>query len=405
MSIIESTIEQQAIDAELERRFNLITSIGEEVIDSDSLKRLLANKKDIYAYDGFEPSGRMHLAQGLMRAHNVNKFVDAGVKFKFWVADWFALMNLKLGGDIKKIQKAGHEMINVWKACGMKVDAVDYDGKPMIEFIWSSQEITSRSEEYWKLVLDIATKFSLNRVKKCTQIMGKKEEKEQKETIEELKQKIAHLELTIKAKESGVKYEELETQFEEINSKFDEITESNVQELACSQVFYPVMQCADIFFLKIDLCSLGIDQLKCNMLALEYCDKIKRKNKPIIISHHMIMALNGTKMSKSDPDNAIFMDDNPAEVKRKITKAFCEPNNIEKNPLLDWAKHIIIPIVGKFVTPENLKCNEPEMTFIKFEELEQAFFGGKVQPKGLKDGMVKHINDLLKPVQNKLKEK
>jgi len=41
-----------------------------------------------------------------MRAHNVNKFLDAGVKFKFWVADWFALMNLKLGGDLKKNSKS-----------------------------------------------------------------------------------------------------------------------------------------------------------------------------------------------------------------------------------------------------------------------------------------------------------
>ena len=234
--------------------------------------------------------------------------------------------------------------------------------------------------------------------------MGKKEEKDQKETIEDLKNKVAQLEATIKAKESGVKFDELEDQFKEINSKFEEITEANIQELACSQVFYPVMQCADIFFLKISITSLGMDQKKVNALALEYCDKIKQKNKPVIISHHMVMGLDGTKMSKSFPDNAIFMDDNASEVKRKITKAFCEPNNIEKNPLLDWAKHIILPIKGKVVTPENLKFNEPEMTFTNFEELEQAFLEGKVQPKGLKDGMIKHINDLLKPVQDKLKK-
>ena len=29
----------------------------------------------------------------------------------------------------------------------------------MIEFIWSSEEIVKRSDEYWRLVLDIATKF------------------------------------------------------------------------------------------------------------------------------------------------------------------------------------------------------------------------------------------------------
>jgi tyrosyl-tRNA synthetase len=142
----------------IEERFETIASIGEEVIELESLVKLLVNvdtynkanpenKKDIIAYDGFEPSGRMHIAQGLLRAHNVNKFVKAGVKFKFWVADWFALMNLKLGGDLKKIQKAGIDMIDVWKACGMNTEAVDEDGKPMIEFIWSSEEINLTEKE------------------------------------------------------------------------------------------------------------------------------------------------------------------------------------------------------------------------------------------------------------------
>ena len=134
---------------EIREKINLLSSIGEEVIDKDELEQLLLNKKEIIAYDGFEPSGRMHLAQGLLRAHNVNKFVDCGIKFKFWVADWFALMNLKLGGDLKKIQNAGKLMIETWKACGMKIDS------DLIEFIWSSEEINKRSDEYWKIVLDI----------------------------------------------------------------------------------------------------------------------------------------------------------------------------------------------------------------------------------------------------------
>lgn len=99
------------------------------------------------------------------------------------------------------------------------------------------------------------------------------------------------------------------------------------------------------------------------------------------------------------------MDDSVTEVKRKINKAFCEPVNIENNPLLDWAKHIIYPIVGKIVIPANPKWNEPELTFGTFEELEQAFEKGQVQSKGLKNAMITHINDLLKPVQDKLNSK
>ncbi len=328
---------------DLMEKVDLICSVGEEVIDRDNLINLLKHKKEIVAYDGFEPSGRMHIAQGLLRAHNVNKFTKCGVKFKFWVADWFALMNLKLGGDIKKIRKAGEDMIKVWKACGMDMTNV--------EIIWSSEEINKRSDDYWKLVLDISTKFNLTRIKRCTQIMGREES----------------------------------------------------DELAASQIFYPVMQCADIFFLGVDICSLGSDQKKVNMLALEYCDKIKRKNKPIIVSHHMIMGLDGTKMSKSNPDNAIFMDDTENEVKRKIGKAFCEPGNIEKNPLLDWIKHIIFPIVGEFVIPANEKWNEPEINYNNYDKLESDFKEGKVHPKGLKDGMIVHLNRLLEKVHENLK--
>ena len=38
-------------------------SIGEECIQEDELKNLLAKKPTPICYDGFEPSGRMHIAQ------------------------------------------------------------------------------------------------------------------------------------------------------------------------------------------------------------------------------------------------------------------------------------------------------------------------------------------------------
>jgi hypothetical protein len=42
-------------------------------------------------------------------------------------------------------------------------------------------------------------------------------------------------------------------------------------------------------FLQADICQLGMDQRKVNMLAREYCDDIKRKNKPIILSHRILI--------------------------------------------------------------------------------------------------------------------
>ncbi|KAF6157918.1 hypothetical protein GIB67_015234 [Kingdonia uniflora] len=60
---------------------------------------------------------------------------------------------------------------------------------------------------------------------------------------------------------------------------------SDSDELSAAQIFYPCMQCPDIYFLKADICQLGMDQRKVNVLAREYCDDIKQKNKPIILSH------------------------------------------------------------------------------------------------------------------------
>lgn len=382
------------IASSLEQDLQLIKSIGEEIIGSENLERLLTHKERVVAYDGFEPSGRMHIAQGLLRAHNVNKFIKAGVHFKFWVADWFALMNLKMGGSLEKIQTAGKLMIETWKACGMDMDS------QMVEFIWSSEEINRRSDEYWKLVLDIGTKFNLPRIKRCTQIMGRKEEDSihTKGCSSETYHKLIKLNNDIDTLflVDGRFHTNLgETLKRDIKETLNELLDKNTEkadDLAASQIFYPVMQCADIFFLGVDICSLGIDQKKVNMLAIEYCDKIKRKNKPIIVSHHMIMGLDGSdKMSKSNPDNTVFMDDSESEVKRKINKAFCEPGNIVKNPILDWIKWLVLPITESFTVLDK--------TYTDFSELEQDYTQMKIHPSDLKKQMIFVINGLLQPVR------
>lgn len=111
------------------------------------------------------------------------------------VADWFAQLNQKMNGDLKKIRVVGEYMIEVWKAVGMNLE--------MVDFLWASDEINARPAEYWTLVMDIAIKFKLSRVLRCTQIMGRAEG----------------------------------------------------EDLQSSQIFYPCMQCADIFFLKVRPCD------------------------------------------------------------------------------------------------------------------------------------------------------
>ena len=70
------------------------------MIGEDQIANRLKSKAFIKCYDGFEPSGRIHIAQGLLRAINVNKMVDAGGIFYFWVADYFAMLNGKFDGNL-----------------------------------------------------------------------------------------------------------------------------------------------------------------------------------------------------------------------------------------------------------------------------------------------------------------
>ena len=47
----------------LDEKFALCRSVGEECVQEEELRRLLEKKPNPVAYDGFEPSGRMHIAQ------------------------------------------------------------------------------------------------------------------------------------------------------------------------------------------------------------------------------------------------------------------------------------------------------------------------------------------------------
>ncbi|KAK4259457.1 hypothetical protein QN277_005786 [Acacia crassicarpa] len=73
----------------LERRFQIMKSVGEECIQEHELHNLLVKKTEPVCYDGFEPSGRMHIAQGVMKTINVNKLTSTGCRVKILICRLF----------------------------------------------------------------------------------------------------------------------------------------------------------------------------------------------------------------------------------------------------------------------------------------------------------------------------
>ena len=334
---------------DVSKKIEIIRSFAEEIVTEEELVELFKTKKDIIAYDGFEPSGNIHIAQGLMRVITVNKLTSTGIKFKFWVADWFAMLNNKFEGDLEKIKVVGEYFIEVWKASGLDTKNV--------EFIWAS-EFIKEHPEYWETVLRLSMNATVQRVLRCGQIMGR---------------------------------------------------EDSVNNPA-AQILYPLMQAADIHHLKADIAELGLDQRKVNMLARELFPKLGYKA-PIVISHHMLMGLQFTesnlegidkkiamKMSKSKPDTAIFMTDTKDEVFSKFKKAYCPEGEEKDNPVLEYAKYIVFERYKKIVIerPEKFGGN---LEIKSYEELVKLYSEKKIHPMDLKNTIAKYINELLEPVR------
>lgn len=115
----------------------------------------------------------------------------------------------------------------------------------------------------------------------------------------------------------------------------------------------------------------------------------------------LVPGLTGTKMSSSEEDSKIDLLDNPAAVKQKLKKAFCEPGNIENNGILSFSKHVIFPLLKldeKF-TVIRKPANGGDVTFNVYEELEAAFAKQEIHPADLKVSVEIYINRLLEPIR------
>lgn len=331
-------------------KVQLIKEFAAEIVTEEELERLFETKEHPIAYDGFEPSGLAHLAFGVLRPLILERLLSMGVHFKLYLADWFAWINHKLGGDLEKIKQCGHYFLEVWKAAGVDLKRV--------KVVWASELV--KDPEYWKRVILIAKSVSLARANRALTIMGRKA--------------------------------------------------GEMKEVA--QYFYPMMQVADVFHMQVDICQLGLDQRRANMLARELGPKLGWW-KPVIVSHPMLMGLEGlkrpegydedasidaaiaSKMSKSKPSSCIFVHDSAEQIRAKIRVAFCPPKEVLNNPVLHYAKLLIFK---KF---PSLLIERPQgsIEVQSYGELEKLYRQGEIHPLDLKNAIAEKIEELVRPIR------
>ncbi|XP_076819056.1 tyrosine--tRNA ligase, cytoplasmic-like [Clavelina lepadiformis] len=175
-----------------------------------------------------------------------------------------------------------------------------------------------------------------------------------------------------------------------------------VEHPLLSGLLYPGLQALDEEYLKVDAQFGGVDQRKIFTYA-EKCLPALGYKKRIHFMNPMVPGLTGDKMSSSVEDSKIDLLDEPAAVKRKLKKAFCEPGNITNNGILSFVKFVVFPIFSEFevVRKEEFGGNKK---YTVYEDLEKDFANEVVHPGDLKNGVVVVINRLLAPIIKKFQE-
>ncbi|NPA38740.1 MAG: tyrosine--tRNA ligase [Candidatus Nanohaloarchaeota archaeon] len=339
---------------DVEERISIIKGFAYEIITEQELRQLFETKNKPKAYDGFEPSGLAHIPVGIYRPLLIREMQKAGIEFHLLLADSFAWINNKFGGNLEVIRKAGEYFLEVWKASKLA-------DMSKVRVHWHKDFISD--EEYWKKVLTIARNHTLRRTLRALTIAGRGESLDNQTAV----------------------------------------------------VFYPSMQAADIFYMDVDICQLGLDQRKVNMLAREIAEKLDWK-KPVAVHHNLLMGLQGpvkpqqmdedarkdvlitSKMSKSKPDTAIFVHDSYEDIRRKLRKAYTPPKQVEDNPILQYFKEIIFRVKQEVIVERPAKFGG-NVEFKSYEEMERAYKKGEVHPLDLKEALAKELNEMISPIR------
>lgn len=327
-------------------RENILRNII-EVVTLEELDNLLESSKSIRAYMGFEPSGLVHIGTGLLWPLKLKDLESFGIKNIVLLADWHAMINDKLNGNMDHIRLCGEYMIECFRAVGLNA-----------EYVFASELV--RKSEYWEKVIRIAKNTTLKRAKRAMTIMGRKEDD---------------------------------------------------AEIDSSKILYPFMQVADIFELDVDIALGGMDQRHAHMLARDVAEKLKLKkivalHGPLITSLQggSRMDFIDSKMSKSKPKSTLYVHDSDEVIRKKIMEAYCPEKTIEGNPILEILKYIVFPYFTTKFKIERSEKHGGDIVFERYEDLENAYRDGNVHPLDLKNATAKYLIEILQPIREKIEK-
>ena len=360
----------------IDEKIELITRNCEEIITKEDLKALLESGTPLVHYIGFEISGMVHLGTGYISMGKVADFLKAGVKCQIFLADFHTYLNNKLGGDIVNIRWAAVNYFKEALIASLLCHEVKVDEEMRLgnlKFI-NGFDLYKDNLVHWESFMEVGKHVTLSRNLRSISIMGKKQG----------------------------------------------------NEVDMATLFYPPLQVADIFTMKVNLAHAGMDQRKAHVVARDVASKLTinplldvkgDKIAPIAIHQKLIAGLTGPekvdnkqsaedmaidlKMSKSKPNSAIFIHDSPDEIRDKVRKAYGPPKEITFNPLLNWVKVLVFwgGNEGEFFVerPEKFGGN---LNYSSYDAIDKDYKNGALFPLDLKNALSDWLIKKLEPARN-----
>ena len=325
----------------------------EEVVTETGLHTLLETTEHPRHYIGLEISGLLHLGSLVIVGFKIRDFIKAGFDCRVFLADWHSYLNNKFEGDWNKIKLAANYYAEAFRFfC------------PGVKIILGS-DLYRQSEDYWERFVRFSKQITLARNARCLTILGRSEH----------------------------------------------------EKLDFGQYLYPPMQAVDIKEMNLDMAHAGMDQRKVHMLVREVFPKVGWKT-PIAVHHRILPGLAepiqmitakddkivASKMSKSKPWTAIFIQDGFNEINEKLKKAWCPPKLVIENPVLEIVRNIIFHEMPSFEIERPAKYGG-SINFEKYKDLEISYLKGDVHPADLKASVAVHLNKILEPVRKHFEEK
>lgn len=346
-------------------RLALIERNTAEVMGRDDLLTLLGGTTPIQHYIGFEISGKVHLGSGLIAMSKVKDFLDAGVECSILLADWHTWINDKLGGERDVIDRVARGYFTE----AMRASLLCVGADPTrVRFVLGT-ELYAHDPEYWATLVEVSKHTTLARMQRSISILGR----EQSDSVD------------------------------------------------FAKLIYPAMQAADIFAQGVTLAHAGMDQRKAHVIARDVATKIRTHRlvddsghvlKPAAVHHPLLLGLkkpsqwplppdadaSSFKMSKSDPSSAVFVHDDPDTIRKRIARAFCPPDEVRFNPVLDWYERLVFAMGGG---PVQVRGRDGEVvaTFDRYVELADAYGAGRLHPADVKDTLATWLVDTLEPAR------